>query len=287
MLWDVQTHGTKGKGVAMAKILVVDDEQMFCDLLRAVLGRHGHEVITVMSGADALEQFTRHRPHMTLLDLIMPGMNGIEVLKQIRAVDPKASVIMLTGGGTDELEDRARELGVTDFLRKGLSLKSLMGALDRVLAQPGQPAPETPAKGPSGEPLPGDSILVVDDEPAIRDLLWQFLTDRGYRVRTAQDGVEALAQVKQEPPRVVILDLYMPRMNGVEVLRELQRQNYMGAVIALSANKDTPLLKEMVTLGAVDSIGKPIDLKRLALVIQVVWILNRMEQESAAKPSGK
>jgi response regulator of citrate/malate metabolism len=76
-------------------------------------------------------------------------------------------------------------------------------------------------------------------------------------------------------------------MNGVEVLRELQRQNYMGAVIALSANKDTPLLKEMVNLGAVDSIGKPIDLKRLALVIQVVWILNRMEHESAAKPSGK
>ena len=266
----------------MAKILAVDDEQMFCDLLRAALGHHGHEVITVTSGADALEQFKRHRPHMILLDLIMPDMNGIEVLKQIRAVDPKASVIMLTGGGSDELEDQARELGVTDFLRKGLSLKSLVGALDRVLPQPGQSAPTTPAKGPSGEPLPGDSILVVDDEPGIRDLLWQFLTGRGYRVRTAQDGVEAVAQVQQEPPRIVILDLFMPRMNGVEVLRELQRLNYMGAVIALSANKDTPLLKEMVKLGAVDSIGKPIDLKRLALVIQVVWIMNRMEQESAS-----
>ncbi|MGH7252957.1 MAG: response regulator [Nitrospiraceae bacterium] len=272
----------------MAKILAVDDEQMFCDLLRTALGHHGHEVIMAFSGADAIEQFTRHRPDMTLLDLIMPGVNGIEVLKQIRAVDAKASVIVLTGAGSDELEDRARELGVTDFLRKGLSLKSLMGALDRVLTQSSQPAPTTPAKGPSGEMLPGDSILVVDDEPAIRDLLWQFLTGRGYRVRTAQDGVEAVAQVQQEPPRIVILDVFMPRMNGVEVLRELQRLNYMGAVIALSANKDTPLLKEMVNLGAVDSIGKPIDLKRLALVIQVVWLLNRMEQEStSAKPSGQ
>src|SRR2546422_9946631 len=196
----------------MAKILVVDDEQMFCDLLRAVLGRHGHEVITVMSGADALEQFKRHRPHMILLDLIMPDMNGIEVLKQIRAVDPKASVIMLTGGGSDELEDRARELGVTDFLRKGLSLKSLMGALDRVLPQPGQSTPTTPAKGPSGEPLPGDSILVVDDEPGIRDLLWQFLTGRGYRVRTAQDGVEAVAPGPQGTPRIVVLGPFIARM---------------------------------------------------------------------------
>lgn len=272
----------------MAKILAVDDEQMFCDLLRTALGHHGHEVIAVTNGADALEQFKRHRPHMTLLDLIMPGMSGIEVLKQIRAIDPNASVIVLTGARTDELEDRARELGVTDFLRKGLSLKSLMGTLDRVFAQSGQPTPTTPTKEPSGEALPSDSILVVDDEPGIRDLLWQFLTGRGYRVRTAQDGVEAVAQVKQEPPRIVILDLFMPKMNGVEVLRELQRLNYMGAVIALSANKDTPLLKEMVTLGAVDSIGKPIDLKRLALVIQVVWMLNRMEQESASsKPSGQ
>lgn len=272
----------------MAKILAVDDEQMFCDLLRTVLSHHGHEVITAFSGAEAIEQFTRHRPQMTLLDLIMPGVNGIEVLKQIRAVDAKASVIVLTGAASDELEDRARELGVNDFLRKGLSLKSLMGALDRVIPTLSQPAPTTPTKGPSRETLPGDSILVVDDEPSIRDLLWQFLTGRGYRVRTAQDGVEAVAQVKEEPPRIVILDLFMPRMNGVEVLRELQRLNYMGAVIALSANKDTPLLKEMVNLGAVDSIGKPIDLKRLALVIQVVWMLNRMEQESASgKPSGK
>ena len=272
----------------MAKILAVDDEQMFCDLLRASLGHYGYEVITVNSGTEALEQFKRHRPNITLLDLVMPRMNGIEVLKQIRAVDPQASVIVLTGARSDELEDQARGLGVTDFLRKGLSLKSLMGALDRVLGQQGQPAPTTPVQGPSGEPLPGDSILVVDDEPAIRDLLWQFLTGRGYRVRTAQDGVEAVAQVKQEPPRIVILDLFMPRMNGVEVLRELQRLNYTGAVIALSANKDTPLLKEMVNLGAVDSIGKPIDLKRLALVIQVVWLLNRMEQESAiSKPSGQ
>ncbi len=68
----------------MATILVVDDEQMLCDLMRAVLGRRGHEVMTATGGREGLELFRQHRPRITLLDLRMPGMDGIEVLKQIR-----------------------------------------------------------------------------------------------------------------------------------------------------------------------------------------------------------
>src|SRR5439155_19324068 len=73
--------GRREKGKNMAKILAVDDEQMFCDLLRAVLGHHGHEVITVMSGADAREQFKWHRRHMTPYDLFMLDRHGSVVHK--------------------------------------------------------------------------------------------------------------------------------------------------------------------------------------------------------------
>ncbi len=262
----------------MAKILVVDDERLICDLLQAVLSRHGHEVLTATKGLDVPELFRRHRPQITVLDLHLQDTNGIAVLKQIRAVDSKASVIMLTGGGTDELEHRARLLGVTDFLRKGLSLETLVGALDRVTTQPGQPAlPTLRAPGKPTESQPRESILVVDDEPSVRDLLSQFLTLRGFRVRTAQNGPEALDLAKQEPPKVVILDLYMPGMNGVEVLRRLQSQNYTGGVVALTASQDENLLLEMLNLGAVDIVGKPVDLERLVLVVEVSSILSSMK----------
>jgi DNA-binding response OmpR family regulator len=255
----------------MAKILVVDDERMICDLLRNVLARHGHEVMVAMDGREAVALFREHRPGITLLDLHMPEMDGIAVLKQIRNVDPMAAVMMLTGGGTEALEQQARALGVTDFLKKGHSLTVLVDAMERALQQSSQPvaaARSGDLQAPSGgsqTPL----VLVVDDEEMIRSLLTKFLTLRGYRVRTAQNGMEALAQVGQETPHIVILDMYMPGMNGVEVLRQLRAKQYAGGVVALTASQDEKLLQQTLELGSVDVIGKPVDLERLELVIQV------------------
>jgi len=113
------------------------------------------------------------------------------------------------------------------------------------------------------------SILVVDDEPMIRDMLEQYLGLQGFRVRSAQGGAEALALVAQEPPQMIILDMYMPGMNGIEVLGELRARRYKGGVIALTASQDEKLLQEALNLGSVDILGKPVDLARLSLAIQV------------------
>ena len=73
---------------------------------------------------------------MTILDFEMPDIDGLEVLRQIRAIDPHAPVIMLTGVATEAREKQARELGVTDFLAKGFSLHELGATLNQVLKQP-------------------------------------------------------------------------------------------------------------------------------------------------------
>jgi len=117
------------------------------------------------------------------------------------------------------------------------------------------------------------TIMVVDDEPMVRNLLSQFLTMRGYRVRPAKDGPDALSLLKQEHPELVILDLYMPGMNGVDVLRQLRANDYKGAVIALSASQDEELLQEMLDLGSVDIMGKPVDLERLAMMVEVSLVM--------------
>ena len=123
----------------MATILVMDDEQMLCDLLKDTLSRCGHEVLTATDGRKGIELFTQRRPHLTLLDLRMPEMSGIEVLKRIRALDPQARVIIMTGGDPEVWEKQARELGVTEFLRKGVGLKVLIEALGKALQQPARP----------------------------------------------------------------------------------------------------------------------------------------------------
>jgi len=268
----------------MSTILVVDDERLICDLLRSVLAGHGHEVLMAMNGRDGLELFKKHRPRFTLLDLRMPEMNGIEVLKQIRAIDPQAAVLILTAWGSDALEQQARQLGVVDFLSKGLSLDVLVAAMERTLQQTAQAASPAQAAAPGGAPRTapvaagdGDFILVVDDEPQIRDLLKRFLALRGYKVRVASDGQQALTMVEQEAPQLIVLDVYMPGINGVEVLRQLRRRKFTGGVILLTGSQDDKLLQEALDLGSVDVMGKPVDLERLALAIQVGCILTEQQ----------
>ncbi|TLY22195.1 MAG: response regulator [Nitrospirae bacterium] len=262
----------------MATILVIDDERMVCDLLRAVLSRYGHEVITAFDGQNGLVLFEQHRPRFTLLDLRMPGMDGIEVLTRIRALDPKASVIVLTGTGSADLENQARQMGVTDFLSKGLSLEVLVGTMERVMQQPvkSPPPPSQSAVAPKASSPSQDagSILVVVDEPQIRELLRKFLSARDYQVREAADGQQALALVDQKSPDIIVLDVNMPGINGIEVLKRLRAKNYAGGVIFLTSSQDEMLLQEGLELGSVDVLGKPVDLERLELTIQLGCILS-------------
>ncbi len=260
----------------MATILVVDDERMICDLLRSVFSAHGHEVFTATNGREGLELFRQRKPRFTLLDLHMPEMDGIEVLHEIRKTSPDAPVIVLTGAGTDALEIRARGLGVTDFLRKALPLEVLVKAVDRAMQRSGKMT-EAPPDAVATEAPPdcpeAVSILVVDDEPPIRSMLAQFLTRKGYRVRVAPDGPTALAMVTTELPRFVILDMYMPGMNGLELLRELRARKYEGGALGLTGSQEEKLLQGVLDLGAVDVMGKPVDLEKLELAIQLGCLL--------------
>jgi len=120
----------------MAKVLVIDDEPGIRDLLDTLLRRKGYDVIVAESGQKGLECFRRARPDVIVLDLKMPEMDGLTVLRQIRSLDPIIPVIILTGAGTAETEQRVRALGVTEYVEKEFSLHLLGDALKRLLKTP-------------------------------------------------------------------------------------------------------------------------------------------------------
>lgn len=138
----------------MAHILVVDDETSLLTLMDTVLSRKGHEVVLAGGGHKGIEVFRQNHPDAVILDLNMPDLDGISVLKQIHMMDPHVPVIILTGAGTETSEIQAREAGVTEFLQKGFSLHNLGEALHRVLTQRRPAAASTPlavlASGRSG-----------------------------------------------------------------------------------------------------------------------------------------
>ena len=256
----------------MVKILVIDDDRMNCDLLQAVLTRHGYDVHSATSGLDGLNLFRQHNPRVTILDLRMPEMDGLTVLKEIRAIDPHAPVIILGGGATELQENQARALRVTDFVRKGLSLDVLVEGVNRVVQQPARKQ-EGAATAPPGPPSDtGEAILIVDDEQLVRDLLVQFLTLRGYRAVGAKDGAQALAMVEEAPPDLILLDLMLTGMSGVEVLRRLREKHFGGAIIVVTGSYDEELLQDAWLLHPQEAISKPIDLEKLLAIIQLVLV---------------
>jgi CheY-like chemotaxis protein len=117
----------------MAKILVIDDEQGIRELLDTLLRRKGYDVILAANGQKGLEIFRRERPDVIVLDLKMPGMDGLTVLREVRSLIPNQPVVILTGAGTPETEQQARALGVTEYVEKEFSLHLLGDSLNRLL----------------------------------------------------------------------------------------------------------------------------------------------------------
>jgi len=260
----------------MATILVIDDERLLCDLLQNLLREHGHEVFTAYNGREGVASFRQRRPRFTLLDLNLPDVNGIEVLKEIREIDPQSEVIILTGCATDQLEKQARDLGITDFLIKDLSFDVLIGTVERAMQEPGAPAGSPAASvGVPATLREKHSILIVDDDSQMRDMLTQYLSKQGYHVLSAQDGPAAVSLAERERPHLIVLDINMPGMNGVEVLRKLRAKNYAGGVMVLTGVQDEKLLNEALNLGSIDIVGKPADLERIRLAIEVSLILSK------------
>lgn len=107
-------------------MMLVDDEERFLSTTAKLLSRKGYEVVTSVSGAEALEKLTSHNIHVVILDVKMPGMDGLETLKAIKSMYPLVEVIMLTGHGTVESAVDGLKAGATDYLVKPTDINDLI-----------------------------------------------------------------------------------------------------------------------------------------------------------------
>ena len=119
----------------MERILVVDDEAQIVRLLQKYFASKGYEVHTAGSGPEAIDRVIDVRPDVVLLDILMPGMGGLDALKEIKKIDPKIGVIMVTAVIDEELAKRALELGADDYITKPIDFDYLETCVMVKLAQ--------------------------------------------------------------------------------------------------------------------------------------------------------
>jgi adenylate cyclase len=186
------------------RILVIDDEETVRDLMRRFLGREGFEVVTAQDGAEGLALARDLRPMLITLDVLMPGLDGWSVLENLKA-DPELAdipVVMLT-----ILDDKNKgfALGATDFLTKPVDRERLRSVIARYGSQKAE-----------------RRALVVEDDLDTRVWLRRMLREEGWTVLEAANGREALAQLANMTPDVMLLDLIMPEMDGFELIEELR-----------------------------------------------------------------
>jgi two-component system sensor histidine kinase/response regulator len=232
------------------KVLIVDDNRTNRRILDGTLRRWKMNPTSVEGGEEALQELTSAlkagEPYRLILtDMHMPAMDGFSFIEQTRERPELAAVtvMMLTSGTYKGDSARCRELGVSAYLLKPIAERELREVVARVLAGKTESvtSPLVPGIGKEGaEPMPTLRILIAEDNRVNQRLLVRLLEKRGHRVLVAGDGRQAIEALKKEGFDLVLMDVQMPQMGGVEAtaaLREMEKGSGIHTtVVAVTAN---------------------------------------------------
>jgi DNA-binding response OmpR family regulator len=230
------------------RIFVVDDDRDFAESLADVLRLDGHEVDTAYTGEEAVTKYPRQHYDLTFMDVKLPGRNGVESFLEIRRLNPHAQVFMMTGYSVENLLDEAVAGGARGVLHKPLDLQHLLELVAAI--KPG-------------------GILIAADDPDFVESVRELLEQRHYNVYVARNGREALERVLADGIDVLILDLKLPILSGLEVYLELKRTNHCVPTIIVTAyaREETETLDTLRSLSVTGVLIKPFDPEELLAAV--------------------
>jgi DNA-binding NtrC family response regulator len=246
------------------RLLLVDDEVEFLNSTAKALRRRGFEVTTVQNPAIGLKLLEHETFDVAVLDVKMPGISGDQMFKEMRRRWPETPVVMLTGHGTVEQAFEISKDGVFDYLTKPCDVEKLVRTCLNAVAA--SLRGEMPEKEPE-EPEEID-VLIVDDEEDFLHSLSTALRRRKMRVSTASSGEEALGKLETNSCPVVLLDLKMPGMDGLETLRRIKAADPSCEVLLLTGLPTVATVVEGLKDGAFDYVVKPQDMELLVRKIR-------------------
>ncbi|NVB80067.1 MAG: response regulator [Kofleriaceae bacterium] len=231
-------------------ILVVDDDESTREMVSRHLRRAGYSTVEARDGEEALLRARVITPGLVILDLLMPGVDGFEVLRTMRAEGMKTPVVVLTGKTLLSEEERILKEGLARVVQKGgMAIDSVVREAKQMLL-----AKRVVESGR----LP--RILYVEDSPQNRDIVRRYLSDE-FEVIEAEDGEHGVERVIRDTPDLVLMDLSLPRLDGWEATRRLKANATVKhiPVIALTAHASREDQTRAMDAGCIDYLTKPID----------------------------
>lgn len=264
------------------KALVVDDDYNTCNSVTKMLTRVGMRSEWTLYGKEAVlrtkNAFERDDVfNAYIIDWRLPDMNGIEVTRQIRSLGDDTPIIILTAYDWSDIEEEARNAGVTAFCSKPMFLSDLYKTLMTAIGQQEDKNGETLSLADVAPDFRGKHLLLVEDNELNREIALEILGEYGFHIDTAENGAVALEKVSVSKPGdydLVLMDIQMPVMDGYEATRRIRQlensEQSSIPIIAMTANAFDEDRKAALECGMDGFISKPLDLKELIQVLNSV-----------------
>jgi CheY-like chemotaxis protein len=236
----------------MKKVLVVDDDVDFAEMLAENLESHGCTVVTAHSGEDAVKVFGDDEFDFCFLDVQLPGIDGVETLKRLKAIKPSVRAVIMTGYAIEESLEQADEIGIVKAFQKPLDLSEVLRLVD------------------TEQDI--QHVLIVDDDLSYAETIKELLEQNEYRTTITFDGEEALQLIREIDIDLIILDMRLPTIDGLEVCSQLASQDQSIPVIVITGYPDerTRALASTESGIIADVLSKPIEPEMFLSRVQAV-----------------
>ena len=260
------------------KILAVDDNVVSVECLKKILESIGMTVECACDGYEAIGLIENNSYSLIMLDHIMPGIDGISILRHIRqrGLCDDTPVIAVTGNDADGSRENYLNSGFADYVVKPFDNNRIIQTVVRCLAGDTAPVIDKDAVNPS--------ILVVDDDIISLHVAEKILGD-DFNVSCVRSGVEALEYIRERIPDMILLDIYMPDLDGFGVLEQLKSsKKYRDIpVVCLTSDNDRDSELKCFRMGALEFIVKPfiaeIMRHRVTRILELDRLKNNLRNE--------
>jgi DNA-binding response OmpR family regulator len=244
----------------MSKIIIVEDDPMISEIYQKKFSDSGFEVLTADSGDKVLELAKTENVDAILTDLIMPKMDGFEVIKNLRGgnYDPEIKIIVFSNLSQREDREKSIKLGADGFITKSeYSPSDLVKEIKRLLGQfkeqkrNGERLANGKGNGKKNGKQKAKKILMIEDEDVFIEMFGEKLRQEGYDVVSASNGAWGYKEAVKDKFDLLIIDMSMPAMSGVEIVEKLKLEEATKniPIIMLSASASDEERKKVEELG--------------------------------------
>lgn len=281
LLGEPRKHGgeTMEENKNKIRLLMVDDELEFLEATSRALSRRGFEVSGAEDGETALKELSQKAIDVVVLDVKMPGMDGVDCFRQIKLLFPQIPVVLLTGHGNIQQAFETSKEGVVEYLTKPCEVEKLAEVARRVALEGRRFIAASIRPDPDEEVR----LLLVDDEPELLVSLADTLGRRGIRTDTALRAEAALALLDRQNYDVALIDAKLPGMDGLSLIRRIKTIQPDVEILVLTGHPSMNLALEGLKAGAIDFLMKPQSPDVLATKIHNAWRLRQMRLKHQEK----